>query len=208
MILGAVELADQIGADQLTIRRLAAHLGVKPMAIYHHVTNKDEILDGMVDLVFGEMKRPPVEQPWKDAIRVRCQSAREVLRRHPWATPLLDGRSAPGPETIGHHDAVLGCFRRGGFSIRLTAHAYAVVDSYLYGFAIQEASLPATGGDDMRALAEDMIEAFAGAPHLAELTMQHVLQPGYDFRDEFDFGLELVLGGLERALADESSGPL
>ncbi|WP_206615787.1 TetR/AcrR family transcriptional regulator C-terminal domain-containing protein [Rhodococcus xishaensis] len=101
---------------------------------------------------------------------------------------------------------MLGCFRRGGFSVRLTAHAYAVVDSYIYGFAIQEASLPATGGDDIKALADDMAEAFAGAPHLAELTVQHVLQPGYDFRDEFDFGLELVLDGLERALADEAVG--
>jgi AcrR family transcriptional regulator len=203
VIAGAVDLADRIGIEPLTIRRLASELGTKPMTIYHHVAGKEAILDGMVDQVFGEIEPPPGDLPWRDAIRRRCLSAREVLVRHPWATPLMESRTSPGPETLRHHDAVLGCFRRGGLSLALTAHAYAVVDSYVYGFAIQEASLPATEGEELRELAAAIGEGLAeqGLVHLAELTAEHVARPGYRFGDSFEFGLDLILAGLEeRAL--------
>ncbi|MEQ8842043.1 MAG: TetR/AcrR family transcriptional regulator [Acidimicrobiales bacterium] len=197
---GAVALADLIGADALTIRKLADALETKPMTIYHHVPNKDAILDGMVDRVFAEIDRPPVDLEWKPAIRHRCLSAREILSHHPWAVPLMESRTNPGPETLRHHDAVLGCLRRGGLSLEMTAHAYALVDSYVYGFALQEASLPATGGDELADLAGTLIEPLPeGAfPHLTEFTTEFVLQPGYDFRAEFEFGLDLVLDALER----------
>ncbi len=199
---GAMALADQIGVDPLTIRRLADALDTKPMTIYHHLPSKEAILDGMVDRVFAEIDRPPADLAWKPAMRHRCLSAREVLSRHPWAVPLMESRTNPLPETLAHHDAVLGCLRRGGLSLEMTAHAYALLDSYVYGFALQEASLPATGGTEMANLAVGLVEPLpAGVfPHLAEFTTGHVLRTGYDFRSEFEFGLDLILDGLERSL--------
>jgi AcrR family transcriptional regulator len=203
VITAAVALADRIGVDALTIRKLAAELDVKPMTIYHHVPNKEAIIDGMVDLVFGEIDLPPSDVDWKQAIRRRAESARAVLAQHPWATPLMESRTSPGPATLRHHDAVLGCLRAGGFSVEMTAHAYAVIDAFVYGFALQEASLPATAGDEMADLAQSLSAAMPAGeyPHLVEFTTEHVLRPGYDFGREFDFGLDLVLDGLEAALA-------
>ena len=155
---GAVALADEIGVEAFTIRKLADALDTKPMTIYHHLAGKDAILDGMVDRVFAEIDRPPADLVWKDAMRHRCRSAREVLSRHRWAAPLMESRTNPGPETLGHHDAVLGCLRRGGLSLEMTGHAYALLDSYVYGFALQEANLPATGGPEMAELAGTLIE--------------------------------------------------
>ena len=155
----------------------------------------------MVDRVFAEIDPPPAELEWKPAIRRRCVSARAALARHPWAAPLMESRSNPGPETLAHHDAMLGCLRRGGLSLAMTGHAYALIDSYIYGFALQEASLPATGGEDMADLAETIIDPMPAGlyPHLMEFTTEHVLQPGYDFLAEFEFGLDLILDGLEAA---------
>ena len=199
---GAMALADRIGAHALTIRKLAEALDTKPMTIYHHLPNKEAILDGMVDRVFAEIDRPPADLGWKPAIRHRCLSAREVLSRHPWAVPLMESRTHPGPQTLGHHDAVLGCLRRGGLSLEMTAHAYAALDSYTYGFALQEAGLPATGGPEIADLAGAVIEPLPDGvfPHLTEFTTQYVLQPGYDFRAEFEFGLDLILDGLEASV--------
>jgi AcrR family transcriptional regulator len=208
VIVAAVALADSIGVDALTIRKLAAELDVKPMSIYHHVANKEAIIDGMVDLVFSEIDLPPSDTDWKQAIRQRAVSARAVLARHRWAAPLMESRTTPGPATLRHHDAVLGCLRRGGFSIEMTAHAYAVIDAFIYGFALQEASLPATSGDDMAELAQSMTAAMPAGeyPNLVEFTTEHVLQPGYDFGREFDFGLDLVLDGLDAAITGREPG--
>ena len=204
VLAGALALADEIGIDDLTIRRLADALDVKPMTIYHHVANKEAIIDGMVDLVFAEIELPDPELAWNTAIRRRCASARNVLARHRWAAPYMESRTNPGPATLAHHDAVLGCLRR-ALSIEMTAHAYALLDAYVYGFALQEATLPATGGEEMAELAGEMAAHFPAGqyPHLAEFTSEHVLQPGYDFTSEFDFGLDLILDGLERSAADD-----
>ncbi|NNE96207.1 MAG: TetR/AcrR family transcriptional regulator [Acidimicrobiales bacterium] len=202
VIEGAVALADEIGIDALTIRKLADAIDVKPMTIYYHVPNKEAIIDGMVDYVFAQIELPPEDLDWRSAILVRARSMREVLARHPWASPLMESRTNPGMATLGHHDAVLGCFRRAGFSLELTGHAYAVIDAFLYGFALQEASLPATGGEDMAELAGTMAEQMPTdmLPHLAEFTVDHVLQPGWDFGNEFEFGINLILDGLEAAV--------
>ncbi len=201
VIEGAVALADEIGIDAFTIRKLADAIDAKPMTIYYHVPNKEAIIDGMVDYVFAQIELPPEDLDWRSAILVRARSMREVLARHPWASPLMESRTNPGMATLGHHDAVLGCFRRAGFSLELTGHAYAVIDAFLYGFALQEASLPATGGEDMAELAGTMAEQMPTdmLPHLAEFTVDHVLQPGWDFGNEFEFGINLILDGLEAA---------
>lgn len=205
---GAMALADEIGVHALTIRRLAEALDTRPMTIYHHLPGKEAILDGMVDRVFAQIARPPADLGWKAAMRHRCMSAREVLNRHPWAAPLMEARTNPGPETLGHHDAVLGCLRAGGLSLAMTAHAYSLLDSYIYGFALTEASMPATGGTEMADLAAGLIEPLSdGAfPHLGEFTTGHVLQPGYDYRAEFEYGLDLILDALEQGVL--RSGPV
>ncbi len=205
---GALALADRIGLEAMTIRRLAEELGVKPMTIYHHLPSKDAIVDGMVERVFSEIDLPPEEMPWTEAIRVRCLSSRRVLNRHPWAAPLMESRTSPGPISLRHHEAVLACLRRGGLSWQLTAHAYAILDSYIFGFAFEEANLPATGGAELADLAQEMAAAFdpAAYPTLTAFTGEHVMQPGYSFGESFEFGLDLIIGGLERAAASDSAG--
>ncbi|MER7133200.1 TetR/AcrR family transcriptional regulator [Streptosporangium saharense] len=195
---GALAVADAGGIGSLTIRSLAQALGVKPMSVYHHVANKDEILDGIVDLVFQEIELPSADGDWRAELRRRAESARRVLRRHPWALGLLESRTTPGPATLRHHNAVLGILRGAGFSVRMAAHAYALLDSYVYGFALQETSLPFDGPQSVTDVVEPMTRrAFADAyPHLVEMATEHVLRPGYDFGDEFDFGLDVILDAL------------
>lgn len=196
----AIRLADQGGIESLSMRRLASSLGVEAMSLYNHVANKDDILDGMVDLVFGEIGLPPRGAGWKTAMRQRATAARAVLARHPWAIGLMESRSRPGPATLRHHDAVIGCLREAGFSIAMAAHAYSLLDSYIYGFALQQASLPFTTSEEVVEVAESILRQFPvhEYPHLAEMTVQYVLQPSYDYADEFEFGLDLILDGLER----------
>ncbi|MEZ5376743.1 MAG: TetR/AcrR family transcriptional regulator [Acidimicrobiales bacterium] len=201
VIDGAIALADQIGIEALTIRKLAEAIDVKPMTIYHHLPNKEAIIDGMVDRVFSEIELPPVDLDWRAAIGVRCHSMRAVLARHPWASPLMETRTTPGVATLQHHDAVIGCFRRAGFSWVLVGHAFAIIDAFMFGFALQESTLPATDGDEMSELAASIFSEMPADlfPHLIDFTMSHVMQPGYDFRLEFEFGLGLILDGLEAA---------
>jgi len=202
VVQGAVEVADARGIAALTIRSLAQHLGVKPMSLYYYVANKDEILDAIVDVVFSEIDLPTVDGDWRAEVHLRTTSARHVLRRHSWAIGLLESRTSPGPATLRHHEAMLGTLRGAGFSLEMTAHAYALIDSYVYGFALQEAALPFEGSDTAAAVAGSMIEEFSSGqyPHLLELSTQHVLRPGYAFGDEFDFGLNLILDGIGEAL--------
>jgi AcrR family transcriptional regulator len=199
---GAMAVADAGGIGSLTIRSLASELGVKPMSVYHHVANKDEILDGIVDLVFSEIDLPSAGADWRSEMRRRALSARRVLRVHPWAIPLLQSRTNPGRATLRHHDAVIGALRAAGFSLEMVAHAYALMDSYVFGFALSEAALPINGPETVTEVADQMMHLFDPAeyPHLVEFSVGHVLEPGYDFGAEFEFGLDLVLDGLMRTL--------
>lgn len=192
---GAIAIADAGGISSLTIRSLAQELGVKPMSVYHYVANKDEIIDGIVDRVYGEMELPAAEGDWRAEMHRRCTSAREVLGRHPWAIPLLQSRTAPGPATLRHHEAVIACLRGAGLSVEMTAHALALIDSYVFGFALSEAALPIHGPESVPEIAEAIMQRFAtGAyPHLLEFSTEHVMKPGYDFGEEFEFGLGVVL---------------
>ena len=199
-VLGtAVALADAAGIDALTMRKLGEELGVEAMSLYNHVANKVDLLDGMVDAVFAEITIPRGGD-WKAAIRERALSARAALARHPWATPLMESRTTPGPATLHHHDAVIGLFLAAGFPIALTAHAMSAVDSYIYGFALQEAGLPFDTGEGTAELAQAIQSRFASGqyPHLTTMMRDHILQPGYTYAAEFEFGLDLILDGLER----------
>ncbi|MFO0572437.1 MAG: TetR/AcrR family transcriptional regulator [Polyangia bacterium] len=205
----AVELADREGLAAVTMRRLAELLGVEAMSLYHHVKNKDTILDGMVDRVFAEIEVPSGGD-WRQAMRRRADSARAALLRHRWALGLMESRTTPGPQNLAHHDAVIGCLRAGGFSVPLTAHAYAVLDSYVYGFVHSELNLPFSTSEETQAVASGIFEQLppGSYPHLVELTVEHVLKPGYSYGNEFAFGLELILEGLEREKAREKERAL
>ncbi|MGW6738089.1 TetR/AcrR family transcriptional regulator [Streptomyces sp. NPDC055013] len=196
----AVELADTGGLETLTMRKLGEAVGVEAMSLYNHVANKEDLLDGMVDLVFGEVELPTPSDNWRQAMRQRAISMRLVLSRHRWAIGLMESRSTPGPATLRHHDAVLGCLRQGGFSLTLTAHAVSVLDSYIYGFALQEKALPFDTPQETAELAESIMSGFGDGeyPHLAEIATAHVMRPGYAYSDEFEFGLDLILDGLRQ----------
>jgi hypothetical protein len=177
------------------------------MSIYYYVPNKSAILDGIVDLVFSEIEVPAIEGEWRSELVRRANSARRVLSRHHWAIGLMESRRSPGPATLRHHDAVIGTLRRAGFSVEMTAHAYALLDSYAYGFALQEAAIPFQGADTAADATEPIMQRFGTDqyPHLVEMATEYILQPGYDFGDEFEYGLGVILDALSRSLP--SLGP-
>jgi AcrR family transcriptional regulator len=199
-------LADEHGLDWLSMRKLGQALGVEAMSLYHHVANKGDLIDGMIDLVFSEIELPSEEDDWKAGMRRRALSARQVLARHRWANGLMESRRTPGAANLRHHDTVIGCLRRAGFPITLVAHAYSALDSYIYGFAMQEPVLPLGTPEQTAEVAQAIMAGFPAEkyPHLAEFAVDHVLQPGYDYAEEFEFGLDLLLDGIERALSRSS----
>ena len=208
VLRAAVALADTAGIDSLTMRKLGQELEVEAMSLYNHVANKDDILDGMVDLVFGEIELPPDQAEWKPAMRKRAISAHEALLRHPWATSLMQSRTNPGPATLTHHDAVLGSLRRAGFTLVMAAHAVSVIDGYVYGFALQQINIPLQSPEQVAEVGENLLRQLAGQyPHLAEMIVEHALKPGYDYAQEFEFGLDLILDGLERYRVDPAARP-
>ncbi len=202
VLQAALTLADANGIDALSMRKLGDAVGVEAMSLYNHVPSKTDLLDGLIDLVFSEIELPSDAYGWRAAMRLRAIAIRAALSRHPWAIGLMESRTSPGPATLRHHDAVLGCLRSAGFPVALAAHAYAVLDSYIYGFALQEASLPFDTSAETSELAQAILAQFPADqyPHLAEFTFEHVLQPGYDYGSEYEFGLDLILNGLESAL--------
>ena len=208
VLRAAVALADAGGIGALTMRSLADALEVKPMSIYHHVANKDEVLDGIVDIVFSEIELPAIGGEWQPGMRRRAASARAAMRRHPWAIGLVQTRTSPGPATLKHHDAVIGTLREGGFSLEMTAHAFALIDAYVYGFALSEATLPINGPETVTELAERMMDQSSPKDYhyLAEFSVGHVMKPGYDYGREFEFGLDLLLDGLA-SLHNHGKGP-
>jgi AcrR family transcriptional regulator len=205
IIDGAVALADEIGLEPLTIRRLAEHLGAKPMSLYHYVDGKDDIVDGMVGRVFDEVGRADPTLPWRDAIRQRARAVRAALRRHPWAIPIMESRRKPGADILDHHEAMLTAWLATGFPLPVIAHGVAVVDAFVYGFALQEAALPLGGdaetGGDLTEVSEQIVVPLSPEryPSLVKFTMEHVMQPGYDFGASFEPGLDFILDGVERS---------
>ena len=203
IIEAAVEVADRGGLAAVSMRSVGQQLGVEAMSLYHHVANKDALLDGLTDWIFARIELPDSSASWREGMRRRADSAREVLTGHPWALALIDSRSTPGPALLRHHDAVIGCLRRGGFSIGLAAQAFSVIDAYVYGFALTERNLPfdpASGAGDF---AREVMPALAAYPHLIELVGALTAERDYSFSDQFGDGLELILDGLEARLAEE-----
>ena len=197
VLQAAVNLADRDGLDALTMRRLGAELGVEAMSLYKHVANKEEILDGILELVVGEIEIPEEGSGWKEAMRARARSARNVLGRHSWAVGLMEGRQSTGPAVMQYVNAILGNLRAGGFPIESAGYAFTMLDSYVYGHVIQETSTPVGTAEEMT---EPLLEEIAGDdyPHLVEIAEEHVQGPGFTFDDAFEFGLDLILDGLER----------
>jgi AcrR family transcriptional regulator len=199
VLRAALVLADRDGIVSLTMRRLGQDLEVEAMSLYNHVANKDDILDGVVDLVFSEIALPSDQAEWRTAMRKRAVSAHEALLRHPWATSLMQSRTKPGPATLRHHDSVLGSLRKAGFTLVMAAHAISVIDGYVYGFALQQINIPLQAPEQVAEVGVNILRQLAGEyPHLAEMITEHAMRPGYDYSEEFEFGLDLILDGLER----------
>jgi AcrR family transcriptional regulator len=195
----ALALADSGGIDSLSMRKLGQELQVEAMSLYNHVANKDDILDGIVDLVFSEIALPSDSSNWNIAMRERAISAHEALLRHPWAPSLMQSRTKPGPATMRHHDSVLGSLRKAGFTLVLAAHAVSVIDGYVYGFALQQINIPLQSREQVAEVGENILRQLAGAyPYLAEMITDHAMKPGYDYAEEFEYGLDLILDGLDR----------
>ena len=198
VLRAALALADKGGIESLTMRKLGQELGVEAMSLYNHVANKDDILDGIVDLVFSEIALPSGPRDWKTEMRKRAISAHAALLRHPWATSLMQSRTKPR-----HRDAAtprLGArsLRGAGFTLVMAAHAVSVIDGYVYGFALQQINIPLQSTEQVAEVGENILRQLAGEyPHLAEMITEHAMKPGYDYGDEFEFGLDLILDGLE-----------
>jgi AcrR family transcriptional regulator len=197
----AVAFADRHGLEALSMRKLGQELGASAMSAYYYFANKEQLLDGMVDVVFSEIEPPSLELDWKTAMRNRAISTREALNRHRWAIGHMEGRTDHGPANLRLHDAVLGCLRDAGFSLEATVHAYSVQDAYIYGFVLQETDMAPETPDDFAAEAQRQVHTYkdllATYPHIAEVVGGHVAEVGYDAATEFLFGLDLILDGLD-----------
>jgi AcrR family transcriptional regulator len=199
VVVEAVRLADREGVDGLSMRRLADALGSGAMSLYHYVAGKEELLDAMIDVVFEEIELPPEGIDWQSAMRTRSLSARDVLARHPWAIGLMESRTSPGPAHLRHRESVTACLRKAGFPVVMATHAHWMLDGYVYGFALQAASLPFDTADEFADMAEEVFlpqlppDDF---PYLNESAAE-LLASGYDPAEEFIFGLDLILAALE-----------
>jgi AcrR family transcriptional regulator len=201
VLQAAMRLADQGGIEALSMRKLGQALGVEAMAVYYHFANKERVLDGIVDLVFAEIDVPVIGADWKVAMRQRAISLRNALARHRWAIGMMESRTNPGPANLRHHDSVIGCLRAGGFDMEMAAHAYSLLDGYIYGFALTKMNLPFETTSNIAEMAETMLEPFplGEYPNLADFITEIAMKPGYDYGNEFEYGLDVILDGLARA---------
>ncbi len=200
VLAAAVEIADERGVEAVTMRAVASRLGVEAMSLYNHVANKDDILDGMVDVVIGEVDLPSEVDEWREAMRRRAVSAHRVFGRHPWAAMLLDSRESSGPVRLRYLDWVLGTLMKSGFSMDGAVRAFSLLDAYIYGFGIQQFNMSAESGASPEEMAAAIL-AHIPAEHYPFLhrVASHAMEAGYDAEADFAFGLETILDALERA---------
>lgn len=194
----AVRVADDGGLARVSMRNVGSELGVEAMSLYHHVRNKDALLDALVEWVFERIALPVVGEPWRPEMVRRAGSARRVLAEHPWALGLIESR-LPGPALLAHHESVLACLRADGFTLELAAHAFSALDAYVHGFVLTEVNLPFAADGDVDGFAAQVDELLPAEryPNMAELLHTRIMGTDYDYGDEFDFGLELILDQLE-----------
>lgn len=193
----AIGFADDHDIDALSMRKLAQQLGVKAMSLYNHVTNKDDLIDGMVDIVAGEIELPRPGGDWKDAMRCRARSAHQVLLAHPWATMALVSRVNVGPAMLSYIDATLGCLVEAGFSLMMADHVWNALDSHIYGFTLQKLNFPFDEAEYADAAKQyvSMLPAET-YPYLHRLT-HHVIDGDHNGIHDFEFGLDLLLNSLD-----------
>lgn len=200
IVAAAVEIADEHGLESLSMRRLGQAVGVEAMSLYNHVADKDDLLDGIVDQVVSEIDAPQPGTPWRDGMEKRAVSARAMFARHPWAVGLMETRVHPGPATLAYYEAVIRCLREDGFSIAAAASAFSLIDSYVYGFALQQSKMPVQTSEQIQEVADNLLEGMdlKALPFFVELVSEHVMQPGYDYEREFQIGLDVVIEGAAR----------
>ena len=200
IVEGAVRVADAGGLAAVTMRSVGRELGVEAMSLYHHIPNKEAVLDALAEFVIAKVELPPDGAPWRSAMADRARSARSALAQHPWAIGLQESRRSPSAAHLTHHNAVLRCLREAGFSVPMATHAFSAIDSYVYGFVLTEVNLPFSSDDGESA--DDFVESigsliFSGDyPFLAENVEHHISGGDFAYGDEFEFGLELLLDGL------------
>ncbi len=202
IVEAAIAVADRDGLAGVSMRNVGRELGVEAMSLYHHIANKDALLDVLADSVVSMIELPELGRPWRPAMAHRAASARAVLAAHPWALGLIESRRTPGPALLRHHDTVLGCLRLDGFDVALAAHAFSAIDAYVYGFVLTETNLPFGAEEDVNDFVEQLGEHLPAEtyPHLHEQLLEQVVGHDYDYGDEFEDGLDLILDGLERRL--------
>jgi AcrR family transcriptional regulator len=203
----AAAVADESGLAGLSMRTVGKHLGVEAMSLYHHIPGKEQLLDQLVDWLFRRVELPAIGTGWRDGMRERARSARSVFTAHPWGLTLAESRRTAGPALLEHHDAVLGCLRRDGFSVALAAHAFAVLDSYVYGFVLTEQRLPFEADERVEDFAAEIDLPAERYPYMAEMVGELVIGRDYAFGDEFEHGLDLILDGLAARLSIEPGQP-
>ncbi|MEC5179898.1 TetR/AcrR family transcriptional regulator C-terminal domain-containing protein [Arthrobacter sp. CG_A4] len=207
IVNAAAAVADRAGVPAVSMRSVAKVLGVEAMSLYHHIPNKEALLDDLADWVFERIEMPEVGDTWREAMTARARSARSVLTAHPWALGMMESRPNPGPALLQHHDRLIGVLMTEGFSAALATHAFSAIDAYVYGFALTETSLPFEPGDGAEgAFAAKVAPSAELYPYLVRSLAELLGDGGYAFANEFDYGLELLLEGLESRVADANSG--
>jgi AcrR family transcriptional regulator len=203
VLRAAVKLADRHGLEALSMRKLGDALGVEAMSLYNYVSNKEDLLDGMVDIVFTEIGIPPDDADWRSAMRQRAHSVRDVLGRHRWALRLIGSRTSPGAATLAHYDAVFGALRRAGFSVDQAGDAYGMLNSYTIGFSVQEALMPFETGEEAVELVRDLMGRVPAEryPYLTELMTERVAEGHADPGARFEAGLDAILDAIDHRFA-------
>ena len=196
IIEAAAGVADRGGIAGVSMRNVGAELGVEAMSLYHHLSGKDDLVDGLADWVIALIQVPRPGLPWRSEMVLRAESARVALSAHPWGLGLIESRRAAGEALLRHHDAVLGCLREGGFSVALAAHAFSALDSYIYGFVLTEVNLPFESGESAEDFVAGLSMPVQHYPYLAEMLTEQVVAKEYAYADEFTYGLNLILDAL------------
>ncbi|QBJ97307.1 TetR/AcrR family transcriptional regulator [Rhodococcus sp. ABRD24] len=205
IIEAAVRVADRGGLNAVSMRNVGKELGVEAMSLYNHVANKEDLLDGLADWIFAAIELPGSDDiPWHRAMARRAASQRAALAQHPWAVSLIESRRSPGPALLRHHDSVLGCLRRNGFPVALAAHAFSVLDAYVYGFVLTELNLPMGPAEQTEEFVHELEIPADTYPYLAEMVQEMVIGKDYAYGNEFDYGLELILAELDDRLRASS----